>query len=110
MYQKVPEGDLKQTLLMIQQQLFDLGADLSQPVTPDDAKLRVTPVCVTWLERQIDAINEPLADLTSFVLPGGAPAAAGLPRLHDDLPQLLVDLHPDVPLRPGSGELSERVF
>ena len=74
----LPEGDLKQTLLMIQQQLFDLGADLSQPVTPDDAKLRVTPVCVTWLERQIDAINEPLADLTSFVLPGGAPAAAGL--------------------------------
>ena len=44
--------------------------------------------------------------------PGLAPhsAAAGLPRLHDDLPQLLVDLHPDVPLRPGSGELSERVF
>ena len=44
--------------------------------------------------------------------PGLAPhsAAAGLPRHHDDLPQLVVDLHADVLLRPRSGELSERAF
>ena len=74
----LPDSELKLTLSMIQQQLFDLGADLSQPVGSDDSKLRVTSACITWLEEQIDAINSLLADLTSFVLPGGSAAAAAL--------------------------------
>lgn len=62
----------------IQNDLFDLGADLA---TPDEIEgaLRVTPAQVTWLEERIDHINSALAPLTSFVLPAGAP---GAPELH----------------------------
>jgi cob(I)alamin adenosyltransferase len=63
----------------IQNELFDLGADLSVPYEPDDGKLRVTADQVERLERDCDEANEPLAPLKSFVLPGGTEAAA---RLH----------------------------
>jgi len=65
----------------LQHDLFDAGADLCIPMTPDekpDAALRVTDAQVTALERHIDAANEHLAPLTSFVLPGGSPLAAAL--------------------------------
>ena len=63
----------------VQNELFDLGADLSVPFAADDGKLRVAQVQVDALEADCDAANEPLETLKSFVLPGGTEAAA---RLH----------------------------
>jgi cob(I)alamin adenosyltransferase len=63
----------------IQNDLFDLGADLSVPDTEGDReRLRVRPEQVTWLEEACDEVNATLAPLKSFVLPGGTPAAAHL--------------------------------
>jgi cob(I)alamin adenosyltransferase len=63
----------------IQNELFDLGADLSVPYDEDDGKLRVTQAKIDALERDCDDANEPLEPLKSFVLPGGSEAGA---RLH----------------------------
>jgi cob(I)alamin adenosyltransferase len=63
----------------IQQDLFDLGADLSTPNTAKFAKaLRITQTQVTRLEHEIDAMNKELSPLNSFVLPGGKKASATL--------------------------------
>jgi len=61
----------------IQHDLFDLGADLATP-GHSMKDLRITPAHVTRLEHEIDALNEDLSPLTSFVLPGGTPASAAL--------------------------------
>jgi cob(I)alamin adenosyltransferase len=68
------------TLARVQNDLFDLGADLCAPPAEDgtDKRLRVTPLQVERLEHDIDALNAELAPLRSFVLPGGSPAAAAL--------------------------------
>ncbi len=66
-------------LARIQNELFDLGADLSVPFEEGDGKLRVTPELVERLERDCDEANAALSELRSFVLPGGTEAAA---RLH----------------------------
>jgi len=63
----------------VQNELFDLGADLSVPYEESDGKLRVTQQQVDRLETDCDAANETLPPLKSFVLPGGSEAAA---RLH----------------------------
>jgi cob(I)alamin adenosyltransferase len=63
----------------IQNELFDLGADLSVPYAEGDTKLRVTQAQIDALEHDCDEANEPLEPLKSFVLPGGSEAAA---RLH----------------------------
>ena len=64
---------------MIQNDLFDLGADLSVPEREGKAeRLRVVASQVERLERDIDSLNETLAPLTSFVLPGGTAGAAYL--------------------------------
>jgi len=67
-------------LARIQNDLFDVGADLCVPIIEDPKypPLRVTQSQVEWLEAQIDRINAGLAPLTSFILPGGTPAAAFL--------------------------------
>lgn len=69
-------------LSRIQNDLFDVEADLcvvgDQGKGPGGAKLNVTDAQVTWLEQQIDTLNEGLAPLRSFILPGGTPAAAYL--------------------------------
>ena len=73
-------------LARIQNDLFDLGADLCVPEeeradrqsTRERARLRVEPGQVTWLEERCDEVNEALEPLTSFVLAGGTPAAAHL--------------------------------
>jgi len=66
-------------LRSIQQDLFDLGADLATPVTAGESgKLRILPDQTQRLESAIDTHNESLASLTSFVLPGGSPASAAL--------------------------------
>ena len=62
----------------VQNELFDLGADLSVPFDPAGERLRVTAEAVTRLEREIDEANEPLPVLKSFVLPGGSERAARL--------------------------------
>ena len=66
-------------LARVQNDLFDLGADLCVPggESPGD-RLRVAPEQVERLERWCDEVNETLPDLTSFVLPAGSPAAASL--------------------------------
>jgi cob(I)alamin adenosyltransferase len=74
----LPEADL---LRSIQNDLFDVGADLCVPRAagePAGQRLRIQPEQVTRLEQAIDRLNEPLQPLTSFVLPGGTPAAAWL--------------------------------
>ncbi|RZL60546.1 MAG: cob(I)yrinic acid a,c-diamide adenosyltransferase [Sphingomonas sp.] len=65
------------TLLTIQNDLFDLGADIATPLGIDGA-LRIVPAQVARLEAEIDAMNADLGPLTSFILPGGDPAAAAL--------------------------------
>ena len=71
-------ADISQVLLRIQNELFDVGADLCNPVTPNPAypPLRVDDGYITALERDCDMFNEGLPVLRSFVLPGGTPAAA----------------------------------
>lgn len=67
-------------LARIQNDLFDLGADLCQPGEDalDPSRLRIQESQVTRLEEEIDGLNAELQPLTSFVLPGGTPAAAYL--------------------------------
>ena len=66
-------------LARIQNELFDLGADISVPFVAGDARLRVTQELVDQLEVDCDEANAGLPELTSFILPGGNEAAA---RLH----------------------------
>lgn len=70
-------SDAYAMLGMIQQDLFDLGADLSTPEGPQ-TPLRIIASQVERLEREIDALNVHIAPLTSFVLPGGSAASAYL--------------------------------
>jgi cob(I)alamin adenosyltransferase len=77
------EGE-RALLTRVQNDLFDLGADLATPsaegdFTPSEMVLRIVPSQPEWIETQIDALNERLEPLTSFVLPGGSEAAA---RVH----------------------------
>ncbi len=63
----------------IQNDMFDLGADLATPgddFEPGEMTLRIVPAQATWLETQIDTLNERLEPLASFVLPGGREEAA----------------------------------
>ncbi|MDB5686496.1 MAG: ATP:cob(I)alamin adenosyltransferase [Rhizorhabdus sp.] len=65
----------------IQNELFDLGADFATPgedFAPSEMTLRIVADQVDRLEREIDAMNEALAPLRSFILPGGDPAAAAV--------------------------------
>lgn len=74
-------GPADSMLSRIQNDLFDVGADLATPgddFTPSDMALRATDAQVTRLEQEIDEMNKALADLTSFILPGGSPASAYL--------------------------------
>ena len=65
-------------LRRVQNDLFDVGADISVPSGGDRERLRVIPEQTAWLERACDEVNAELAPLKSFVLPGGTPAAAQL--------------------------------
>jgi cob(I)alamin adenosyltransferase len=65
-------------LRRIQNDLFDVGADLAVPHGGDRERLRVAEGYTSWLEEACDEINATLAPLKSFVLPGGTPAAAQL--------------------------------
>ena len=74
---ELPDG-MHEVLTRVQNELFDLGADLSVPFGVTD-RLRISDEQITLLEHDCDRFNADLPDLTSFVLPGGSEAAA---RLH----------------------------
>ena len=69
-------AELRTILLRIQNELFDVGADLCAPIEDGDTRLRVTAAEVEQLETDCDAVNERLGTLDSFILPGGTPGAA----------------------------------
>ncbi|MGY1713747.1 cob(I)yrinic acid a,c-diamide adenosyltransferase [Geodermatophilus nigrescens] len=73
-----PTPELTELLRSVQNDLFDVGADLCTPIVPDPAypPLRVTAAYTERLEAACDEHNEALPKLTSFVLPGGTPLAA----------------------------------
>jgi cob(I)alamin adenosyltransferase len=73
-------GEIDEMLARVQNDLFDLGADLCLPETAkrSEGRLRVSEAQVERLEREMDRMNEALDPLTSFVLPGGSPVSAYL--------------------------------
>jgi cob(I)alamin adenosyltransferase len=73
-------GPADAVLARVQNDLFDVGADLCTPIVenPEYPPLRISQAQVDWLEAQIDGMNAELAPLNSFVLPGGTPAGAFL--------------------------------
>ena len=79
------DGEFAEPVFRIQNDLFDLGADIATPAQdgddfqPSEMVLRIVAAQVEWLENAIDAANARLEPLTSFVLPGGSEAAS---RLH----------------------------
>jgi len=80
-------GEHEASITRVQNDLFDLGADLATPLgalggkdfEPSEMVLRIVASQVKWIEESIDAVNENLEPLTSFILPGGSEAAA---RVH----------------------------
>jgi cob(I)alamin adenosyltransferase len=74
----ITNDDVRALLTRIQNDLFDVGADLSTPVVdePKVEPLRVTEEQITYLEGKIDSYNADLSELRSFVLPSGTPAAS----------------------------------
>ncbi|HEY0649812.1 cob(I)yrinic acid a,c-diamide adenosyltransferase [Phenylobacterium sp.] len=75
------DPELDAMLGRIQNELFDLGADLAMPAKADEeagSKLRILDSQVARLEAEIDSLNDRLPALKSFILPGGTPAAAAL--------------------------------
>lgn len=77
------DADLRTALSRIQNDLFDLGADLATPgedFIPTEMTLRIVPAQVARLEAEIDAMNAHIPPLRSFILPGGAAAALHLAR------------------------------
>ena len=106
-------------LMRIQNDLFDLGADLCMPGEdkPEDVRLRITPGQVKRLEKEIDAMNADLTPLTSFILPGGAPAASHLHlarsvvrRAERDCWALAEDDHVNAPVLQYLNRLSDHLF
>jgi cob(I)alamin adenosyltransferase len=97
-------ADMDAMLARIQNDLFDLGADLSTPPTDKDLgyePLRIIAAQVTRLETEIDQLNADLSPLNSFVLPGGSPTSAALhvartiSRRAERLSVELADAEPD---------------
>jgi len=74
------QGEIAEILIVIQNDLFDVGADLCTPVVdnPEYPPLRITEEQITWLETMIDKYNESLSSLQSFVLPSGTQTSAYL--------------------------------
>jgi cob(I)alamin adenosyltransferase len=74
-----PPGELREVVARVQNELFDVGADLSVPYGVGDGRLRVEQAKIEALEELCDRFNADLPPLKSFVLPGGGELAA---RLH----------------------------
>ena len=82
---EVPD-ELRATLARIQNELFDLGADLAVPFEEGDDRLRIVQSQVSGLEELCDRFNEELPALKSFVLPGGTRGRRSAPPCPDGLP------------------------
>ena len=76
----VDDAEVRSILSLVQNDLFDVGADLCVPEREGStrSRLRVSAKQVETLEQQIDTFNDALSPLTSFILPGGSPASAYL--------------------------------
>ncbi|MBG6208935.1 cob(I)alamin adenosyltransferase [Labrenzia sp. EL_126] len=104
--ESAPEVDL--VLGRIQNDLFDLGADLATPETDQDLgyePLRITDSQVTALETAIDNLNSELSPLRSFVLPGGSGASAHLHlarTVSRRAERLMVELAPNEKINPAA--------
>ena len=112
-------GDADAMLGRIQNDLFDLGADLCTPEeeNPKYPPLRISDRQVERLEHEIDAMNEKLAPLDSFILPGGSPAAAYLHLARTvarRAERLIVELAATEPVNPAAvrsaNRLSDHLF
>lgn len=109
--------DLDTMLALIQNDLFDLGADLATPDTGEKLEfepLRVTAAQVARLETDIDALNKSLQPLRSFVLPGGSPASAALHLARTvarRAERMIVQLseNPDEPVNPDAVKYMNRL-
>ncbi|QCO17239.1 cob(I)yrinic acid a,c-diamide adenosyltransferase (plasmid) [Azospirillum brasilense] len=107
-----PETDAM--LSRIQNDLFDLGADLCTPEAEDPAypPLRILESQVDRLEAEIDAMNVDLAPLTSFILPGGSPAAAHLHLARTVVrraERLMTELAESEPVNPAAVKYANRL-
>jgi len=109
-------GDVAEQLTRIQNELFDLGADIATPGEIEGA-LRIVAGQVDRLEREIDAMNARLEPLTSFILPGGSPAVAALHFARTVVrraERAAVALHEAEPLNPHAlaylNRLSDHLF
>jgi cob(I)alamin adenosyltransferase len=70
--------EVRAWIVRVQNDLFDVGADLSVPPGEERERLRVTETQTAWLEERCDEVNATLEPLHSFLLPGGSPAGAQL--------------------------------
>src|SRR5918998_2462263 len=77
-YLALPDAPYAEWIAHVQNDLFDVGADISVPHGGDRSRLRLRPQQTIWLEERCGEVNATLAPLRSFVLPGGTPAAAHL--------------------------------
>jgi cob(I)alamin adenosyltransferase len=107
-------GDADAMLGRIQNDLFDLGADLCTPEEEDPKypPLRISDRQVERLEQEIDAMNEKLAPLDSFILPGGSPAAAYLHLARTvarRAERLIVELAATEPVNPAAVRYANRL-
>jgi cob(I)alamin adenosyltransferase len=96
------DQSLSQLLYRIQNDLFDVGADLCMPDLSQEA-LRIVSSQVLWLEEQIDHFNQPLPPLNSFILPGGSRPAAALHIARTIVrrsERVIVGLHQEMPINP----------
>lgn len=113
------DGELDAMLARIQNDLFDLGADLCVPETAKrtEGRLRIAEAQVERLEHEIDGMNAELAPLTSFVLPGGTEASAHLHlarTITRRAERLIVELAQDEPVNAAAiryiNRLSDHLF
>jgi cob(I)alamin adenosyltransferase len=76
----IDDSEVRSILSVVQNDMFDLGADLCVPESPGStrSRLRVSAKQVETIEHHIDRFNEALSPLTSFILPGGSAASAHL--------------------------------
>ena len=112
-----PPAEMAAWLERVQNELFDLGADLSVPIDDTRERLRVTDGQVAWLEGACDTVNDRLEPLRSFVLPGGTEVAS---RLHlartvcRRAERLAVALSQETPVNPAAlaylNRLSDLLF
>lgn len=112
-------ADADEMLARIQNDLFDLGADLCTPEmeNPPYPPLRIVDVQVDRLEAEIDRMNDELAPLNSFILPGGRPAAAYLHqartvarRAEREMTELALTEHVGAPALKYINRLSDHLF